>query len=82
MKISPHRKAGEAKSFRPPGIRHTSQRHRSRRRACVRHIEEIDVMLPFFNLGSFGLFGIFFIINLIIQLLTGGLNDLFPAATM
>ncbi len=36
-------------------------------------------MLP---LGNFALYGIFFIINLIIQLLTGGLNDLFPAATM
>lgn len=41
-------------------------------------LAEINVMLPFFNLGSFGLFGILFIINLIIQLFTGGLNDLFP----
>ena len=39
-------------------------------------------MLPFFNLGSFGLFGIFFIINLIFQLLTGGLNELFPTTTV
>ena len=43
-------------------------------------LEEINVMLPFFDLGSFALFGIFFIINLVIQLFTGGLADLFPAA--
>lgn len=41
-------------------------------------LAEINVMLPFLNFGGFGLFGIFFIINLIIQLFTGGLNDLFP----
>lgn len=39
-------------------------------------------MLPFLDFGSLALFGIFFVINLIIQLLTGGLSDLFPPATM
>jgi len=39
-------------------------------------------MLPFLNFGGFGLFGIFFVINLVFQLLTGGLADLFPATTM
>lgn len=45
-------------------------------------------MLPFglggglFSFGPLGLFGIFFVINLIIQLVTGGLNDVFPMGTM
>lgn len=39
-------------------------------------------MLPFFNFGFLGLYGIFFVINLIIQLVSGGLSDLFPTTTM